>query len=207
RGGKDNNAFDAWTEDGKHIAINPSRDNPAARDSFMIDVASGNVKLLARNPGVGGIERISHDGRRALLGRVRSRGDNNLYLLDLSTGKDTLLTQHDGVAQFFGQLAPDGTTVYIGNNKDRDSMALSRMRLGNDGSPGRLETLAERADAELDGLEINHQGTLAALLWNVKGREELTFLDLRSGKQTPGPKIPGEIAGGLAFSRDGSRLA
>jgi dipeptidyl aminopeptidase/acylaminoacyl peptidase len=206
-GGKDNNAFDAWTEDGKQIAINSSRDNPAARDSFMIDAASGNVKLLARNPGVGGIERISHDGRRALLGRVRSRGDNNLYLLDLTTGKETLLTQHDGVAQFFGQLAPDGTTAYIGNNKDRDRMVLSRMRLGNDGSLGGLETLAERADAELDGLEINHQGTLAALLWNVKGRNELTFLDLRSGKQTPGPKIPGEIAGGMAFSRDGSRLA
>ena len=206
-GGKDNNGFDAWTDDGKRIAIDSSRDNPAARDSFMIDVASGDVKLLARNPGVGGIDGISRDGKRALLGRVRSRGDSNLYLLDLSSSKETLLTQHDGVAQFFGRLVPDGSAAYIGENKDRDLMAFGRVRLGADGTPGPVEMLAERSDGELDSLQINYEGTLAALLWNVKGRDELTFFDLRSGKQIPGPKIPGEIAGAMAFSRDGSKLA
>src|SRR5262252_2811684 len=56
QGGKDNNGFDAWTEDGKQIAIDSSRDDPASRDSFMIDLASGSVRLVAKNPGVGGIE-------------------------------------------------------------------------------------------------------------------------------------------------------
>src|SRR4029077_7312957 len=107
QGGKDNNDFDAWTEDGKRIAIDSSRDDPASRDSFMIDLASGETKLVAKNPGVGGIEGISHDGKRALLGRVRNRGDNNLYLLDFASGKDTLITKHDGVALFFGEIAPD----------------------------------------------------------------------------------------------------
>ena len=206
-GGKDNNNFDAWTDDGKHIAIDSSRENPAARDSFMIDVASGDVKLLARNPGVGSIDGISRDEKRALLGRVRSRGDNNLYLLNLATGKETLLTPHDGVAQFFGRLAPDGSAAYIGENKDRDLMAFGRVRLDNDGTSGPVETLIQRPDAELDSVQINYQGTEAALLWNVKGRDELTFFNLRSGKETPGPKIPGEIAGAMAFSRDGSKLA
>ncbi|HLW52930.1 MAG TPA: S9 family peptidase [Candidatus Angelobacter sp.] len=206
-GGKDNNGIGAWTHDGQHLAIDSSRDNPAARDSFMIDLASGEVKLLARNPGVGGIGSISHDGKRALLGRVRSRGDSNLYLLELAGGKESLLTQHSGVAQFFGSIAPDGSAVYMGGNKDRDLMAFCRVRLGADGNPGSMETLAERTDGELDGLEINDQGTMAALSWNVRGRDELAFFDLRSGKQIPGPKIPGEIAAGMTFSHDGSKLA
>ena len=206
-GGKDNNSFDAWTEDGTQIAIDSSRLDPASRDSFLIDVASGDVRLVSKNQGVGGIANISNDGRRGLLARVRSRGDNNLYLLDLATGKDTLITKHEGVAQFFGRLVPDGSAVYLGSNKDRDLMAFARVRLGADGAPGAIETLVERADGELDGLAINHQGTLAALLWNIKGRDELSFYDLRSGKQTAGPKLPGEIAGGMNFSRDGSKLA
>ncbi len=57
KGGEDNNALDAWTEDGKQIAIDSSRDDPASRDSFMIDVATGNTRLVAKNPGVGDISR------------------------------------------------------------------------------------------------------------------------------------------------------
>jgi len=207
QGGKDNNAFNAWTEDGKQIAIDSSRNDPASRDSFMIDLASGSVRLVAKNPGVGGIEAISRDGKRALLGRVKSRGDSNLYLLDLASGKDTLITKHDGVALFFGDIAPDGGAAYIGTNKDRDLMAFGRIKFTADGTPGNIEILAERADGELDGIAINKQGTLAVLNWNVKGRTEISFYDLAQNKQLPGPKLPGELAGGFAFSSDGSKLA
>jgi dipeptidyl aminopeptidase/acylaminoacyl peptidase len=205
-GGKDNNAFNAWTQDGKKIAIDSSRLDPASRDCFLIDVASGEIKLISKNPGVGGIENISADGRRALLSRLRNRGDNNLYLLDLVTGKDTLLTPHDGVATFFGELSPDGSTVYMGSNKDRDLIALARVQIAADGTPGKIEVLAERSDGELTGIQLNRQGTTAALLWNVKGRNELTFYDLPQNWPVPGPSLPGEIVGGLAFSPDGSKL-
>jgi dipeptidyl aminopeptidase/acylaminoacyl peptidase len=207
QGGKDNNAFNAWTEDGKQIAIDSSRNDPASRDSFMIDLASGSVRLVAKNPGVGSIEGISRDGKRALLGRVKSRGDDNLYLLDLASGKDTLITKHDGVALFFGEIAPDGGAAYIGTNKNRDLMAFGRIKFTADGTPGNIEILAERPDGELDGIAINKQGTLAVLNWNVKGRTEISFYDLAQNKQLPGPKLPGELAGGFAFSSDGSKLA
>ncbi|HEX7287623.1 MAG TPA: S9 family peptidase [Candidatus Angelobacter sp.] len=207
QGGKDNNGFDAWTDDGEQIAIDSSRLDPASRDSFVIDLATGDVRLVARNPGVGSIENISRDGRRAVLSRVKSRGDNNLFLLDLASGKETLLTKHEGIAQFGGQLAPDGSAVYLNGNKDRDLFALARIRIAADGTAGNMEVLVERPDAELDGVELNIQGTLAALLWNVKGREELSFYDIAKGKHIPGPKLPGELAGGMAFSRDGSKLA
>ena len=193
-GGKDNNAFNAWTEDGKKIAIDSSRLNPASRDCFLIDVASGEIKLASKNPGIGGISNISADGRRALLDRLRSRGDNNLYLLDLVSGKDTLLTKHEGVATFFGELSPD-------------LIAFARVQIAADGTPGNVEVLAQRGDGELTGIRLNRQGTMAALLWNVKGRNELSFYDLAQNWPIPGPQLPGEIAGGLAFSADGSKLA
>jgi dipeptidyl aminopeptidase/acylaminoacyl peptidase len=207
QGGQDNNGFDAWTHDGRRIAIDSSRNDPASRDSFMVDVALGETKLVAKNPGVGGINGISHDGSRALLNRLKNRGDNNLYLLDLTSGKDTLVTKHDGIAEFFGDISPDGRTAYIGTNKDRDLMAFGRIKLAADGTTGNIEVLAERNDGELDGIRMNEQGTLAALVWNVKGRSELSFYDLVQNKQIPVPKLPGELVGGGAFSKDGSKLA
>src|ERR1044071_2568922 len=94
QGGQDNNGFDAWTHDGKWIAIDSSRNDTASRDSFMIDLASGGVRMVAQNPGIGNIEGISRDGKSALLSRLKNRGDNNLYLLNLASGSDRLITAH-----------------------------------------------------------------------------------------------------------------
>jgi hypothetical protein len=44
--------------------------------------------MVAELRGVGGISGVSRDGRRAVMGRVKSRGDNNLYLLDLQTAQE-----------------------------------------------------------------------------------------------------------------------
>jgi dipeptidyl aminopeptidase/acylaminoacyl peptidase len=209
-GGKDNNGFNAWSHDGKQIVIDSSRLDPASRDSFLIDAASGKMTLVSKNPGTGGISNLSDNGRRALLSRVRSRGDNNLFLLTLQPGqeaKETLLTKHEGVALFNGEISPDGETVYVTSNKDRDLFAFGRIRIGQDGSPSPIEIVAEKTEVELDGFILNKQGTMAALVWNVKGKSELSFYDLKRGKELPGPRIPGEIIGGLQFSNDGKKLA
>jgi dipeptidyl aminopeptidase/acylaminoacyl peptidase len=207
QGGKDNNGFDAWTDDGKQIAIDSSRNDPASRDSFMIDVATGETKLVAKNPGIGSIDGISRDNKRALLNRLKNRGDNNLYLLDLASGKDTLITKHDGVAIFFGQLAPDGGAAYIGTNKDSDLMAFGKIKFAADGTPGEIEILAHNPGGELDSVRLNEQGTMAAILWNSKGKNFLSLYDPAKNVHTPVPALPGELAGGLAFSKDGSKLA
>jgi dipeptidyl aminopeptidase/acylaminoacyl peptidase len=93
------------------------------------------------------------------------------------------------------------------SNRDRDLLAFSRVRIGEDGTRGPIEVVAERPDAELDGFTLNEQGTMAALVWNAAGRSELWFADLPSGAVTKGPELPAELAGGLRFTRDGSALA
>src|SRR6202040_1995566 len=51
------------------------------------------------------------------------------------------------------------------------------------------------------------QGTMAALLWNVMGKNTLSLYDPARNRQTPIPQLPGELVGGLVFSKDGSKLA
>jgi dipeptidyl aminopeptidase/acylaminoacyl peptidase len=206
-GGQDNNAFNAWSGDGTRIYFDSNRRDAASRDSFVVDINSGRIDLVAENPGIGSITSVSRDGRRALLARLRSRGNNNLYLLDLAGRKETLLTPHEGPAQYFGEIAPDGSAIYFGSNEGRDMLAFSRIRFDASGTAGRIELLRERADAELDGVRVNEQGTVAALNWNAGGRSELELFDLGSNKVLPAPKLPGEIVGTPLFSRDGQHMA
>jgi dipeptidyl aminopeptidase/acylaminoacyl peptidase len=205
-GGKDNNSFDTWSEDGSTIIIDSNRRDPAARDTYTIDLASGELKLVAQNPGIGAITSLTRDAQHGLLFRLRSRSDNNLYLLDLKSGKDTLLTPHEPPGNFNGEITLPGDTVYLTTNKDRDLEAFGRIRLNANGTPGPIEILAERKGAELDGFALNKQATMAVLFWNVGGRTELALYDLSAGKIVATPKLPGELAGGT-FSRDGSQLA
>jgi dipeptidyl aminopeptidase/acylaminoacyl peptidase len=206
-GGQDNNEFDAWSDDGSKLYINSNRRDPAARDSFVVDLASGKIDLVAMTPGFGYITSVTRDGRFALLDRLRSRGNNNLHLLELGRAADTLLTPHEGIAEYYGQIAKDGSAVYLATNEGRDLTAFGRVKLDSNGKAGKIEVLRERADAELDGLQLNQSGTVAALVWNVRGRSELELYDLQANRSLPTPKLPADRASPPTFSRDGKNIA
>ncbi|HEX8285650.1 MAG TPA: S9 family peptidase [Pyrinomonadaceae bacterium] len=207
-GGKENNFLGDWTHDGRHVFFSSNRRDPAATDFYLLEVATGRARMVAENKGTGGVEDVSRDGRRAVVSRLLNRGNNNLYLLDLSGGGEVLLTPHEGPGTFAGaQFSPDGRSVYFASNKERDLIAFARVRLDDAGRPGPVEVLAARDDAELSGGVMNERGTTFALVWNVAGRSELSFYDTATGRLTPGPRLPAELAGGLDFSKDGRRLA
>ena len=206
-GGKENNWLTGWSPDGRHLMLASNR-RGTNMDAYLYDISKGELRLVAENPGIGQLTDVSRDGKRAVLDRLKSRGDNNLYLLDLERGRETLLTPHTGPGTFAdGQLSPDGSTVYLSSNKDRDKLAFARVRIAPNGKPGPIEVIASRDDAELDGFALTEDGKTAALIWNVAGRSELAFVDLGSDKSTPGAQLPAEVAGGLGFSKDGRLLA
>ena len=206
-GGRDNNWLTDWTRDGKRLLVASSVRDPAAIEPYLLEFATAHMQQLATGEGITQLASMSDDGRWGLLERLKSRGDNDLYLVDISTHKQTLLTPHTPPGQFSGEISPDGKVVYVSSNKDRDLQALGRIQLTDRGEPGPLEIMAERPDAELDGFEVNHQGTTAILAWNLGGKSALEFIDLQSGRRTPGPKLPCELAFPAAWSRDGRKIA
>jgi dipeptidyl aminopeptidase/acylaminoacyl peptidase len=208
-GGRETNNLGRWTYDGKRLLAGSNTRTPDAIDAYLVDpgATAANWSLVAKLEGVGGLDEVTRDGRFGLLTRLRSRGSDDLYVINLADGKEHIVTAHEGPGSFFGAFTPDGRAIYLGTNKDRDMIALGRVSLAADGTPGPIQLVAGRDDAELDAIEINEQGTQAALLWNEAGREELAFLDLKTNRMTAGPAMPGELIGGLRYSRDGRQLA
>ncbi|HTQ78544.1 MAG TPA: S9 family peptidase [Thermoanaerobaculia bacterium] len=205
-GGKDNNWLGGWSHDGRQLAFSSNQDGETM-DDYLWDATTGQARRVVRNPGTGELADLSRDGRLATLGRVASRGDSNLFLLDLATGRETLLTPHQPPGNYAGgAFSPDGRTLYLSSDGERDLAVFSQIRLDPQGRPGPIEVLAERKDAELESFTLTEDGKTAALVWNVAGKSELAFLDLPSRRLRSGPVLPSDVLGGLRFSRDGRKL-
>jgi dipeptidyl aminopeptidase/acylaminoacyl peptidase len=224
---KSNNLLHGFSHDGRLLLLSSNRADPASLDPFTYEAATGAWRRVALGGGDGRLSDVSRDGRHALVVRTRQRGDEDVSIVDLHTGREALLTPHQPPASFGDALfAPDGMTVYLGSNRDRDLLAFARIRLvrssegeppmaaaaggaggGSGGGSGGIEVVAARDDAELDAWKITEDGHTAALLWNAAGRSQLSFLDLDTLRQEPGPVLPGEIVRDMAFSRNGRLLA
>ena len=205
-GGKEDNFTGAFAPDGRYWFRSNVR-NPAAPDSWIYDPRSGKATLAIQYEGLGGINDIERPGNRALISRVVTRGNTNLFLHDLDSGKEVLLTPHEGPAIVYGELAPDGSAAYIVNNLGRDRLVVSRMPIDAAGRPGAMTLFLERVDAEAEGFAVADDGRQAVLSWNVGGRTELELVSLPSGKRTPLPEPPAELVSISDFSPTGDRFA
>jgi dipeptidyl aminopeptidase/acylaminoacyl peptidase len=204
-GGRENSWLGGWTRDGARLKVGSNKDNPAAIDAFLLDPVTGSWTKLVANRGLNQV--VDVRGSRAVVGRLASRGDVNAYLVDLSTGAETLLTPHEGKAESgWGALSPDGRTVYILSNVGRDREAFGTITIGADGQPAEIRYFAARDDAIAEDAVLSNDGSIAALVWNAGGRSELAWLDTATGKVRPGPALPFDLGGPPVFSADGAKL-
>jgi len=199
-GGQENNFSGDFAADGRYFFRSNLRD-AASTDAWIFDPADGESTLALEFDGLGGI--VDLLGDKALVFRLVTRGNANLWLDDLATGASTLLTPHDGPASVSGKLSADGRAVYLAHNLDRDNTVFARIDLDEAGRPSKPHTLAERDGVELDGFELDKARSQALLRWNVAGRNELEWLELETGERRPLPPPPGELATGVDFAPDG----
>ena len=173
-------------------------------DTWLYDPATGKARIAVEMETVGNIDDIL--GHLAVVNRLVTRGNNNLWLEDLRTHRSMLLTPHQGTAQSTGLFGKDSNTVYIAHNIGRDRMGLGRVDISADGRTFKRTELAEREDAELDSFILNDAKSQALLKWNVAGRNELELLDLASNTRRRLPRAPNDLVGSIDFAPDGTRV-
>ncbi len=207
-GGKENNTLAGWS--GRFLRYSSSHDSPDALDPWIYDSETGKSRKVASGAGVSSVTDVSRDGKRAVVSRVASRGDNNLYLIDLVTGREELLTLHDPPGSFGGgKLSPDGSAVFLSSNRDADKTYFAKVILGPDGRPISNQKLTSRDEAEVDDFALAPDASSAFVVFNVAGRDDLGFVNLKKPRLElqPVKALAGEILGGLTYSENGQRLA
>ena len=192
-----------FAPDGRYYFRSNAR-SANSTDTWLYDPATGKARLAIEMESVGNIEDML--GHLAVVNRLVTRGNNNLWLEDLRTHRSMLLTPHMGPAQSAGLYGKDTNTVYIAHNIGRDRMGLGRVDISADGRTFKRTELAERDDAELESFTLNDAKTQALLKWNVAGRNELELIDLVSNSRRRLPAAPNELVGSIDFAPDGSRV-
>lgn len=206
-GGADNNRLYGWTDDGRRLAIGSAARDPAQMDAYLADPATGARTVVVEGKGLNTVTDVSHDGRFALVSRLVSRGDNNIYRVDLASHAETLVTPHAGTASFgWGKFSPDGRFIYFTSNAATDLAVFGLVELTTEGKPGPFRTLAARRDAEAEDAVMSHDGHRALLIWNVAGRSQAVLLDTVAGKLSAVPALPAELVRSPEFSPDDKRL-
>ncbi len=207
-GGNETNRLGNWTSDGRKLMMSSNRRLSTAMDAYLVDMENMKLELISKSKGIGSFSDITTDGKYAILNRLESRGSNDLFLIETQTGQEKIVTDHKGPGTFFGQFSSSEREIYVGFNKNRNLVAFGKIKITKKGKPGPIEILVERSDAELENFKLNNDATLAALIWNVSGRNELTFFDLQKNQVIKNTiSLPSEIVRGIDFSKNGKWIA
>jgi acetyl esterase/lipase len=135
---------------------------------------------------------ISHDGRLALL-RRGPRGRREAVVRRTTDSATTFAMPVADGDPWIGRFSPDGRTLWLRSNADREYAALFAVALDADGMPHGVSVVAEREGTDLELLALAHDGRTAALAWNVQGASELELVETFPTRQAPdrtGPARP-----------------
>jgi dipeptidyl aminopeptidase/acylaminoacyl peptidase len=215
--------FGSWSEDGSKIYYASNKRNPQFFDIYSMTVADAREELLYQSDGNNDFAAADAFGRKLVVSRSGTELslDNNLYLIDVESKKETLLTAHTGSAQFGGvHFVADG--LVFAHNDSREYYSLANMRLknaaGKDWSDANREVrIVDDAGWDVDDIETLAYGSTIAYTLNREGFSELYLRKYETnGKPLitviakKGEKItlPAQgVVGGLNFSENGKFLA
>lgn len=216
--------FGDWSDDATKIYYASNKRNPQYFDIYRMTVADGKEELIYQQDGSNSFEAADNFDKKIIISRSGTELslDNNLYLIDVETKKETLLTPHEGSAQFGGvNFTADGY-IFAQNDK-REFYSLSQMRLKNAAmksnwsDANREVKILDETNWDIDDIEMLDNRGLMAYTLNREGFSELFLrkfetdgkpLITRFDTKTEAVKLPANgIVSGMNFSEDGSKLA
>jgi dipeptidyl aminopeptidase/acylaminoacyl peptidase len=188
--------------DGKWIAWSSNRRNPAFFDIYIQNLETMDIHLVLSGEGIFSSAKWSPDGKSILVQKTNSPLDNDLGILDLSTGAVDWITEHTGEANFRNvHFNKDGDHIFLLSNKDREFFGLALINLRT-----KHFVWLELGKWDFEDLAMNSDKNLLAYSINEGGISKGVLLDInRSYLYTW--KTPIGVISDLKFSPDSQKLA
>ncbi len=212
--------FGGWSDDGKQIYYSSNKRNPQFFDIYAMSVADGKEDLIYQQDGSNSFADASDDGSKIIVSRSGTELslDNNLYLYDVKTKKETLLTPHKDASQFGDvEFLPDGDSIIFTSNQDREFSVMTQIDNLRSPKTNYLFTIKPEQNWDTEGIAFPESGSHFAYTLNREGFSELHLRKFEvNGKplithilaEDETVKLPAQgVVGGLNFSEDGKKLA
>jgi len=198
-----------WSPDGRYLAYIVKPKTSSVFEIDVFDTLFHKTRHLTTNTpadkmNVGPV--WSHDGKFIAYTQQQAKGtDSNIFVADVSTSENTLLTPHDGEQLYSANdFSPDGKKLLITSNAGNgyDNVGLL------DIASKKINWLTE-GKWEISGGNFSPDGKELTWTANVDGNTGIYVYNLVTGKTAslPLPVGVNTLAGAeSAFSRDGGEL-
>jgi dipeptidyl aminopeptidase/acylaminoacyl peptidase len=161
--------------DGKWIAWSSNRRHTTYFDIYIQNLETLEIKQVFVDDGSYYPLKWAPNGDTLLIKKANTNLDNDLGLLQLSTGEVDWLTLHDGEASFDNpQFSKDGKQIYFLTNKDREFTGLASLNISSkeiswlDETDWDLEELTISSDKNLLAYAINEGGISKGVIYNLE---------------------------------------
>src|SRR5262249_49018292 len=154
--------------DGRRLCYTANRRHRAYFDVWVRDLATSEDRCVMAQDATLTALAWSPDGFSLLVSRENTNLDNDLFLLPLdglNGGEPRLLTPHTAEAAYTHPcFAPDGRTLYLLTNRDRELLAPSALDLTAPSLEGEHTPLRILAEGlwEAEDLALSQDGRLLA---------------------------------------------
>lgn len=197
-----------WARDDRSIYYRSNEENKKDFFIYQMEIPSRKAKKIFGDPnGVKGslyVADLSPDGTKLVVGLPTSNVNNDLYLVDLSTGKDQKLTEDDRDVSYGSiTVMPDNRTMTLvcDDNPER----MSKMATMTIGSPVVTYVKDAWLDSkwEVEGVGYSRDFKYMGAVINEDGYARLKMREADSKKEIPNPPLDG-ILGGATFDQHGA---
>jgi dipeptidyl aminopeptidase/acylaminoacyl peptidase len=197
-----------WSSDGRYLAYIVKPKTSSVFEIDVYDTVLRDVKHLTTGTAKSRMNVApiwSADGTFIVYTQEQSKGtDSNVFLVDVTSARSTLLTPHDGERTYSARdVSPDGKKVLITSNAGNgyDNVGLL------DIASKKIQWLTQDK-WEISGENFSPDGKFLTYNANVDGNTDIYLYDI-AGERTsalPLPKGVNYSTGSSPFNRDGSRL-
>lgn len=212
------------SKDGKKIYYASNKRNRTFFDVYSMELATDKEEMLYQYDGNINIAAVNDAGTKFVLSRdgVEKSLDNDLFMVDVATRKETHLTPHTEASQFGDvYFLADGIVLTTDDKREFSALAYMRRKnaAGDDWSEANRETrIIDDQKWDVGGVTIGDGNGMMAYTVNRDGFSELYIRKIETGGKPlisnvsenafAVLNIPAEgIVGGLTFSQDQTKLA
>ncbi len=206
--GKSRNSPGPWSNGGNLIAYGSTRRTGADVDFYTMNPADpkSTDKLLCENPGGGwGVADWSPDDKTLLAGEYVSINESYLWLVDVASGKKTLITpkgSDEKIAYRPIAFSKDGKGVYVTTDRESEFMRLAYIDLAS----GKHSYLVADIPWDVESAALSDDGEGIAFVTNENGISKLYLFDIEANLHAAVPGVPVGIIGGLEWHKNNRDL-
>ena len=205
-GGRSQNGGINWKKDGSGFYFSSTKRNGGDRDIYFMNPNDPkSAKLVLEVKGGGwGIQDVSDNGKKLLIGEYVSANESHIWLFDTETKilseitnrKDKSIVQNDS------EFSKNDNEIWFTTDRENEFQRLATFNLQTKA----VTYFSSTISWNVEGYVLSEDKTNLVFLTNEGGLNKIYLMDTTTKKYKEIKNVPVGLFGGMSFTKDGKYL-